>query len=310
MTDTAATAKTFVGEKGVGLSPGDMLKQAVTGSTKAPSGRTSSRKASSDKTLSATTSLSIAVPDVSPSSESVVPLHRKLAKLIDARTGTAAAAALGVGLALGAAATALVMPRGETGVAALAAVASDVEASRSATAKLSAEMERLAGVIAASSQRAAEDAKAIRTDLAQRMARTDQTLTSKIVSISERQEAADKDHAARLAGLTASIEKRMAAPMPAPTPQAAKPVVEPVQTGSISEAKPVVEAKPKTAAIANWALREVYDGVAILEDRKRRLVEVARGDMVPGVGRADAIERRAGSWVVVTREGIITPQEW
>ena len=64
------------------------------------------------------------------------------------------------------------------------------------------------------------------------------------------------------------------------------------------------------SAMDGWAVRDVYDGVAVLEDRRRRLVEVGRGDAVPGIGRVEAIERRGRQWVVVTRQGIITPQAW
>ena len=62
--------------------------------------------------------------------------------------------------------------------------------------------------------------------------------------------------------------------------------------------------------VDGWAVRDVYDGAAILENRKRRIVEVAPGDTLPGVGRVEAVERRGHEWVVVTRQGLVTPQPW
>jgi hypothetical protein len=49
----------------------------------------------------------------------------------------------------------------------------------------------------------------------------------------------------------------------------------------------------------------VYDGLALIESRNRRLLEVGPGAMVPGVGRVEAIEKRGKRWVVVTAKGLI-----
>jgi hypothetical protein len=71
---------------------------------------------------------------------------------------------------------------------------------------------------------------------------------------------------------------------------------------------PVSEAKaaPKDAPVEGWVLHEVYDGVALIESRNRRLLEVVPGETVPGVGRVEAIERRGKRWVVVTAKGVIS----
>ncbi len=34
------------------------------------------------------------------------------------------------------------------------------------------------------------------------------------------------------------------------------------------------------------------------------------GDTLPGAGRVEAIERQGRQWVVVTRQGFVTPKEW
>lgn len=143
------------------------------------------------------------------------------------------------------------------------------------------------------------------TTLAERIGRSEQSLAVKITTMGDRLEQADKEVSARLAALTTQVEKRVAAPAsPPPAPQAAKPVVsEPTETGALPD-------KAKTVTIEGWAVREVYDGVAVLEDRKRRLVEVSHGDAIPGVGRVVSIERRGKAWVVVTNQGLVTPQSW
>jgi hypothetical protein len=52
-------------------------------------------------------------------------------------------------------------------------------------------------------------------------------------------------------------------------------------------------------------VREVYDGVALVEGQNRRLYEAVPGGFVPGIGRVEAIERRGRSWVVLTDKGVI-----
>ncbi len=88
---------------------------------------------------------------------------------------------------------------------------------------------------------------------------------------------------------------------------AAKPAqvasAEPALTGSLPD-------KAKPPMVDGWLLRDVYDGVAMIENRNRRLVEVGPGDTLPGAGRVEAIERRGRTWVVVTSKGLITSQTW
>ena len=35
------------------------------------------------------------------------------------------------------------------------------------------------------------------------------------------------------------------------------------------------------------------------------VIEVDQGDMIPGIGRVDAIKKQDGRWVVVTSKGLI-----
>ena len=62
--------------------------------------------------------------------------------------------------------------------------------------------------------------------------------------------------------------------------------------------------------IEGWVLREVYDGIALIEGRNQRLYEVEPGQSLPGIGKVETIEKRGRSWVVITSKGIITSQAW
>ena len=57
--------------------------------------------------------------------------------------------------------------------------------------------------------------------------------------------------------------------------------------------------------IANWLVKDVVDGTAILEGPSG-IIGVSSGDVVPGVGRVESIIRRGGRWVVATSKGVIT----
>jgi hypothetical protein len=63
---------------------------------------------------------------------------------------------------------------------------------------------------------------------------------------------------------------------------------------------------PSPTAVAGWTVRDVYRGVAMLQSRMGGMVEVEPGDVLPGVGRIEAIRRQDGRWVVITSKGTIT----
>lgn len=94
-----------------------------------------------------------------------------------------------------------------------------------------------------------------------------------------------------------------------PTPPP-KPGAEPVGTGSLPDPKPVAAAKPaetdpRRTQIEGFVLRDIDDGVALIEGRNGRFYEVSRGMNLPGLGRVEALERRGRHWVVVTPKGFI-----
>jgi hypothetical protein len=48
----------------------------------------------------------------------------------------------------------------------------------------------------------------------------------------------------------------------------------------------------------------VTNGGALIEGRQG-IFEVYAGDLVPGLGRIDAVRRQDGHWVVVTSRGLV-----
>ncbi len=68
----------------------------------------------------------------------------------------------------------------------------------------------------------------------------------------------------------------------------------------------VALAPGKLGTVGGWVLRDVHRGTALIEGRMG-VIEVDQGDIVPGLGRVDAIRKQDGRWVVVTSKGIIVP---
>lgn len=96
----------------------------------------------------------------------------------------------------------------------------------------------------------------------------------------------------------------VAVPVPAP-PMPAPPMPAPPMP-ALSKPALSKSAQPKPAVASGWVLREVANGVAVVEGR-RGSFEVAVGTQLPGLGRVEAIETRGGRVVVVTPRGLIVP---
>jgi hypothetical protein len=134
--------------------------------------------------------------------------------------------------------------------------------------------------------------------------------TTQLVKLSDRLDRVERgqaEPAAKLAKLTDAvdrIERR------APAAQNAANDV----TGSIASAAPAsttaaAPARPDgPPVLGGWAVRSVYQGVALIQGRMGGMIEVEPGDHLPGLGRIDAIRRQDGRWVVVTSKGLIIPR--
>jgi len=77
--------------------------------------------------------------------------------------------------------------------------------------------------------------------------------------------------------------------------------------GAAAAAASKADAKPEVGrlpVIDSWVLQDVSRGGALIEGRQG-VYEVYAGDVVPGLGRIDAVRRQDGRWVVVTSRGLI-----
>jgi len=135
-------------------------------------------------------------------------------------------------------------------------------------------------------------------------------------------ERAQAEPAAKLARLSDAVDRLRAASVPLPSPVAATPPPAKEITGSISSASASATSRTETPrnetarndttktevgrlpTLEGWVLRDVAHGGALI-DGKRGMYEVYAGDVIPGLGRIDAIRRQDGHWVVVTSKGLI-----
>jgi hypothetical protein len=129
-------------------------------------------------------------------------------------------------------------------------------------------------------------------------------------------EKAQAESATKLAKLGEAVEKPHvtppATPVAAAAPQAPKevtgtitPSAAPAQAAAAAASKG--DAKPEVGrlpVIDSWVLQDVSRGGALIEGRQG-VYEVYAGDVVPGLGRIDAVRRQDGRWVVVTSRGLI-----
>jgi hypothetical protein len=133
----------------------------------------------------------------------------------------------------------------------------------------------------------------------------------------DRLEKAQAESTVKLARLNEGVEKLHitppATPAAAATPQTTPreitgsitPPAAPAQTAAAAPTKPEVKAEiARLPTLDNWALQDVNRGGALIEGRQG-LFEVYAGDVVPGLGRIDAVRRQDGRWVVVTSKGLI-----
>ncbi len=121
----------------------------------------------------------------------------------------------------------------------------------------------------------------------------------------DRFERAQLEPAAKLAKLAEAIDRiehrapAMATPALRDTTGSTAALAPPHQP----QAAPVRDTDPPV--LEGWVVRSVYNGAALIQGRLG-VVEVERGDTLPGLGRIESIRRQDGRWVVVTSKGLIT----
>ncbi|MBE7200326.1 MAG: hypothetical protein INR70_21315 [Parafilimonas terrae] len=240
-----------------------------------------------------------------------------------------AGAALVLGSILGAGAMSLAGSRDAAPNAAIASLATAIDAGRTDTAKLAGSVAKLEHTIAelrTASEAARKETKG--SVIGEKLAQLDKSLTAKIAGLGERLDQAEREQTNRLSALATRASAKAETKAETKAEPKSVPKAEPTQTGSLAEprdklpeartaepkqAEAKVEAKvaaAKAPVLENYALRDIYEGAAIIEGRNRRLFQVMPGDTLPGAGRVEGIERQGRNWVVVTRQGLVTPQAW
>ncbi len=85
---------------------------------------------------------------------------------------------------------------------------------------------------------------------------------------------------------------------------AAKPQIQAPSPQTQTQVNAVDPQKKAQQPIANWVVRDVYDGIALVEG-PGGAYEVMQGENIPGVGMVKSIERRGNGWIVVTNRGLV-----
>lgn len=168
----------------------------------------------------------------------------------------------------------------------------------------------------------------LRQDVDQARAGSAATLAASIAALSAKIDKVDHDPSPKLADIAVRLDRMekqasataagVKAPVPAAVSRAAPvpvPLARPVAAVATPPARAGVTQVAGTAASAGlpekpvtvdgWVLRDVYDGVALVEARGGGLREIEPGEYLPGAGQVRSIERRGRGWVVMTSRGVI-----
>jgi hypothetical protein len=73
------------------------------------------------------------------------------------------------------------------------------------------------------------------------------------------------------------------------------------------DTRPAAAPETRPTTVPGWTVREIVGGNIVLEG-PNGIAQVARGDMVPGLGRIDSVVRWGNRWIVVTSRGLVTTQ--
>jgi hypothetical protein len=128
---------------------------------------------------------------------------------------------------------------------------------------------------------------------------------AQVAKIADRLDRADKtqsDTAAKIARTSESVDRidhRL-------TGNAAGEATGTVPSASLAPGTAVAD--PRRAILEGWALRDLFNGGAMIQSPRGGILEVVPGDNVPGLGRIEGIRRQDGRWVVMTSRGLIVPR--
>lgn len=171
------------------------------------------------------------------------------------------------------------------------------------------ELRRSVGEIRSSSASSQELSSAL-AQLSQRIERLDREESAKVDKLGER---FGHEAGSQVADLSARIEKLekkavVAAASPPPTPASqpapAKQPATPPKFGSNVSMETTGSIERPRPLLRRYVVLGARDDVALIGGRDGEYA-VRPGDVLPGAGRVERIERAGGSWVVLTDQGMI-----
>lgn len=233
------------------------------------------------------------------------------------------AAAAALALAIGGVGYAAGRVTGPSGQAArLAAVMTEIDESRTESARMAAELKSVRATVE-TIRTEREKATNRQSQLTERVDRSASDTSGRIGKLAEQLERIEKMQRDpnRLAPLTERLDRlerglqvasapaapAVAVQTPTATPSSAAPVPppKPVAALDVATTGSIDKADARRQPVDGYVLRDIDDGLALIEARNGRYFEVSPGMTVPGLGRVEAIERRGRQWVVVTSKGYI-----
>ena len=175
------------------------------------------------------------------------------------------------------------------------------------------ELRRSVGEIRSSSASSQELSAAL-AQLSQRVERLDREESARVDKLGDRFGHEAGAQVAELSARIENLEKKVVAaaappPSPPPSPQAqTKPPALPPKFGANVSMETTGSIERPRPLLRRYVVLGVRDDVALIEGRDGQYA-VRPGDVLPGAGRIERIEREGGSWVVLTDEGLIGAAE-
>ncbi len=111
-------------------------------------------------------------------------------------------------------------------------------------------------------------------------------------------------HAAERIGEAKPAETKLSETKSGDKAVEAKPVPRPAEIKAADAKLEGAEDAVKPQVIAAWVVRDVYQGVALIEGRRGTL-EVVPGVSIPGAGVVKSIDRHGSGWTVTTTKGVV-----
>jgi hypothetical protein len=156
----------------------------------------------------------------------------------------------------------------------------------------------------------ARDFNGALAQLAQHVDKLDHEEGAKVDRLSERVDHGASALTAELSSRVDKLEKKIFAPVPAPLQPAPikQPPVPPTFSADVSM-EPTGSIERPRPLLRGYVVLAARDDVALVGGRYGER-EVRQGDFLPGAGRVERIERKGGSWVILTSEGVIASAEF